>query len=239
MSSVDTNQPEGTPTWMALTAPDLPRATAFYGAVFGWTTRDDLFLLGDRVAAGFAEGAPAWTTYLATADCDATAKRVRAAGGQVVEGPTEFGGRARIALAVDPVGARFGLWQGRELPGCQVVNEPGSLVRNDLTTARPEHARAFYPQVFGFTLDRNADLPELDFTFLRRPDGHEVGGIMGVPGPADSRWATTFEVADTDETIARALAAGGKSTEPEDFVYGRMATITDPSGVEFGVIARA
>ncbi|GAB3565632.1 VOC family protein [Amycolatopsis endophytica] len=236
MSHVDTNQPEGTPTWMALTVPRPGEAARFYGAVFGWTVEDDLFLLGDRVAAGFAEGPAAWTVSLATGDCDATAKRVAAAGGTIAEGPSEFGDRARVAVAVDPVGARFGLWQGRELPGCQVVNEPGALVRNDLTTDRPEHARAFYSQVFGFTLDGNADLPELDFTFLRRPDGHEIGGIMG--STSGSGWATTFEVADTDETIARAVGHGGRSTEPEDFVYGRMATITDPFGIEFGVIAR-
>jgi len=33
-------------------------------------------------------------------------------------------------------------------------------------------------------------------------------------------------------------AAGGSATDPEDFVYGRMATITDPFGTEFSVIAR-
>jgi hypothetical protein len=33
-------------------------------------------------------------------------------------------------------------------------------------------------------------------------------------------------------------AAGGSSDAPQDFVYGRMATITDSFGTEFSVIAR-
>ena len=33
---VPDNQPEGTPTWIALGVPDLDRALDFYGALFGW-----------------------------------------------------------------------------------------------------------------------------------------------------------------------------------------------------------
>lgn len=36
MSTVTTNQPDGTPTWIDLGIPDLDRATDFYGALFGW-----------------------------------------------------------------------------------------------------------------------------------------------------------------------------------------------------------
>ncbi|MBY8852512.1 hypothetical protein K7G98_31465, partial [Saccharothrix sp. MB29] len=96
-----------------------------------------------------------------------------AAGGEVIEEPHDVADLVRTALVVDPTGARFGLWQGREHPGCRLVNEPGALVRNDLVTAEPAAARAFYRAVFDFTLDGNDDLPDWDFTFLRRPDGHE------------------------------------------------------------------
>ena len=96
--------------------------------------------------------------------------------------PMDVMGQGRMAIARDPVGAQFGLWQGAAHIGCEVVNEPGALVRNDLVTATPEPARTFYASVFDFTLDGNPDLPAFDFTFLRRPDGHEIGGIMGVAG---------------------------------------------------------
>jgi uncharacterized protein len=104
--------------------------------------------------------------------------------------------------------------------------------------ADPEPARAFYAAVFEFTLDGNPDMPDYDFTFLRRPDGHEVGGIMGDPGAVRSEWATTFEVADTDAVVAAATAAGGRSGEIQDTIYGRFAAVTDPFGADFSVIAR-
>ncbi|WAL68790.1 VOC family protein [Amycolatopsis cynarae] len=139
---------------------------------------------------------------------------------------------------MDPVGARFGLWQARAHPGCRLVNEPGTLVRNDLVTAGASSARAFYTAVFDFTLDGNEDLPGRDFTFLRRPDGHEIGGILGLADAPVSAWATTFEVADTDATVARVRGAGGTFSTPEETPYGRLATVTDPFGTKFSVIAR-
>jgi predicted enzyme related to lactoylglutathione lyase len=252
MSHVTENQPDGTPTWIDLGVPDLDRAMGFYGSLFGWEfdvgpaetgPSATCLLRGRRVAALAPDPDPDatrrwWTVYLATADCDATARRVTDAGGTLVQGPMDRGGQGRVALAVDPVGARFGLWQGRGQVGAEVVNEPGSLVRNDLVTPSPDPARAFYAAVFGFTLDRNEDLPHFDFTFLRRPDGHEIGGVMGLPDAPASAWTTTFEVADTDAVVERATAGGGSAGAPEDFIYGRMATVTDPFGAEFSVIAR-
>jgi predicted enzyme related to lactoylglutathione lyase len=47
-------------------------------------------------------------------------------------------------------------------------------------------------------------------------------------------WNTTFEVADTDATLARASS----DVVPEDTPYGRSATLTDPFGVEYSIIAR-
>ena len=193
---VDTNQPLGTPTWIDLGVPDLDRALEFYGAVFGWDfdvgpeefgRYTTCLLRGRRVAAIAVAGTQPsptvfWNVYLATDDCDATAERARDGRRHPADGADGRDGPGRMALVRDPVGAQFGLWQGRAHTGAQVVNEPGSLVRNDLVTADPEPARAFYAAVFDFTLDRNEDLPDVDFTFLRRPDGHEVGGIMGAAG---------------------------------------------------------
>ena len=247
---VDTNQPLGTPTWLDLGVPDLDRARDFYGPVFGWdfvvgpeeygdcTT----CLLRGRAAAALtteyeASSGPAWRVYLATPDCDDTVRQVRQSGGDVLVEPTDVGDQGRMAFARDPTGGVFGLWQGGAHPGCQVVNEPGSLVRNDLVTPDPGPAREFYAAVFDFTLDGNPDMPGFDFTFLRRPDGHEIGGIMGAPG-SSSAWATTFEVAGTNEAVDRAVAHGGSSDGATDFLYGRLATITDPFGAEFSIITR-
>ena len=247
---VDTNQPLGTPTWIDLGVPDLDRALAFYGAVFGWDfdigpeefgRYTMCFLRGRRVAAISEMHDPStwgfWQVYLATDDCDRTVERARGAGGTLLMEPTDVMGDGRMAIVRDPVGAHFALWEGRARHGAEAVNEPGTLVRNDLVTQDPGPAREFYAAVFDFTLDSNPDMPGFDFTFLRRPDGHEVGGIMGAPGSTSS-WSTTFEVAGTDEAVRRALDTGGRSDGPKDFLYGRLATITDPFGAQFSIITR-
>ncbi|MGI5197033.1 VOC family protein [Streptomyces sp. CA-288835] len=250
MSYVSSIQPDGTPTWIDLRVPDRERAMGFYGALFGWeydtkgaeTGLGTVCLLRGRPVAALAQ-APAttgfgWTMYFAAADCDGTAKRIVDAGGSLLKAPTDVADQGRMVIAEDPVGARFGLWEGRAHVGCEVVNEPGSLVRNDLVTPDPEPARAFYTAVFDYTLDLNETLPDFDFTFLRRGDGKEIGGIFGFPGAPNSVWATTFEVADTDAVVERARTEGATADAPEDTPYGRSATITDPFGVEFSVITR-
>ena len=252
MSVVTENQPDGTPTWIDLGVPDLDRALDFYGALFGWQfdvapaeygRYTTAYLHGGRVAALAPSHDPTstrywWNVYLAAADCDATAAAVERAGGTVVEPPSDVMEQGRMAIVRDPAGGQFGLWQGRRHIGCERVNEPNALVRNDLITDQPEMTRRFYADVFGFTLDRNPDLPEFDFTFLRRPDGHEIGGIMGVPDGAGTGWSTTFEVDDTDAAVARAVAAGGTAGPVEEMIYGKLAQVSDPFGVEFSIIAR-
>ncbi|WP_405621188.1 VOC family protein [Streptomyces sp. NBC_01508] len=247
MSVLSGNQPEGTPTWIDLRTPDRAGALAFYQVLFGWEyepyptgdVQGTRCLLRGRPVAGIVPDpdrtVAVWTMYFATDDCDGTARRVTERGGRLIEPPADLADHARTAVATDSVGARFGLWQGRSRLGSEIVNEPDSLIRNDLITPDPERARAFYTALFGFTPDRNKEVPELDFTFLRRPDGHEIGGIIGSPGVPSSAWETLFAVSDTDAVARRATESGGSSTDPEDTPYARMATVTDPAGAVFSV----
>ena len=252
MTRIDSPQPLGTPTFVDLGIPDLDRAMEFYGAVFGWdfevggeeTGRYTICRVDGRAVAAIMPNPDQaatdfwWSVYLATDDCAATAKRIEDAGGRLVQPPMDVMEQGRMAIAIDPVGAQFGLWEAGSFVGAELVNEPGALLRNDLVTPTPGPARDFYAAVFDFTLDGNPDLPGLDFTFLRRPDGHEIGGIVGDPSAPSSSWGTLFEVADTDAAVAGARAAGGSATDPQDFVYGRTAQITDPFGTVFEVGAR-
>jgi predicted enzyme related to lactoylglutathione lyase len=252
MSEVTTSQPNGTPTWIDLGIPDLDRAREFYGAVFGWefdvgpaeTGYYTMCLLRGKPVAAIMANPDAdatdfwWNMYLATDDCDGTAKRIVDSGGTLIQAPMDVMDQGRMVIAQDPVGGQFGLWQAGSFIGAQLVNEPSALLRNDLVTPTPEPARAFYPAVFDYTLDGNPALPGADFTFLRRPDGHEIGGIVGDATATSSRWGTLFEVADTDAVAAKAIAAGGRASTPTDFVYGRTAEITDPFGTPFTIGSR-
>lgn len=242
MVQIDRNQPLGTPTWIDLAVPDLAEAKQFYGAVFGWTftadARGTVCELRGLAVAGLRAETPGhgWEVHIATDDCAGTVKRAEAAGGVVVRAPHDLGQFCRAAIVTDPAGTRFGLWQGRSEPGCRLVNEPDTLIRNDLVTPDAGRARAFYAEVFDFTLDGGAEhLPGVDFTFLRRPDGHEIGGVLGTTESDVSSWSTTFAVANADETMAKVAAAGGTAGELDDMPYARLGKAVDPFGNEFWV----
>lgn len=249
MSELTTAQPAGTPTWIDLGIPDLDRAMKFYGALFGWE-----FSVGSEETGKYTQcllrGKPVaaimpnpdrnatefwWNLYFATDDCDATAARAEGAGGSILVAPMEVMDQGRMSIIRDPAGAQFGLWRAGAHIGSQIVNEPNALLRNDLVTPEPAPARDFYAAIFDYTLDANPDLAGADFTFLRRPDGHEIGGIFGDPKAKSSRWTTLFQVEDTDAAVRRAVDAGGTAAEPFDMIYGRLADITDPFGAEFQV----
>jgi uncharacterized protein len=249
MSVVTTVQPDGTPTWIDLGIPDLERAMDFYGALFDWKFEigpeesgryTTCFRDGKRVAALMPNPDPQastfwWNVYFAASDCDAVVQRAVDAGGSVLVEPMDVMDQGRMAIVRDNVGGQFGLWQAGAHLGCERVNEAGALLRNDLVTPTPDPARTFYAAVFDYTLDGNPDLPGWDFTFLRRPDGHEIGGIIGDTSATTSTWTTLFQVDDTDAAAAMANERGGNATQPQDFTYGRISTITDPFGAEFTV----
>ena len=100
------------------------------------------------------EGAPSdavWNTYIWVENADEAAAKAREAGGSVVSEPFDVTDAGRMAVLADPEGAVFCVWQARKHKGARVVNEPGSLNFNVLSTRDPEAAKRFYGAVFGWT----------------------------------------------------------------------------------------
>lgn len=242
-------QPEGTPTWLDLGIPDLDRAIDFYGTVFGWdfdrgsaeTGYYTTCLLRGKPVAALMQNVDSdpigywWNLYFAVDDCEATANKAKIAGAELLQAPMQVMEHGKMAVLRDPTGGHFALWEAGQHIGAQIVNEPSSLLRNDLITSQPGPARDFYTEVFGFTLDGDSQLEGADFTFLRRPDGHEIGGILGDPSAKTSEWGVLFAVDDVDATVARVREAGGSSEDPFDMEYGRVANVQDPFGTPFSV----
>lgn len=110
--------------WCQLNAPPAAREALkkFYGAVFGWTFRDDPMPMGEYYTTWLgADGprggmmpmppgvnAPAhWLIYFASNDVDATVSKTKATGGQVVVPGTDIPGMGRFAVLQDPKGGVF------------------------------------------------------------------------------------------------------------------------------------
>jgi predicted enzyme related to lactoylglutathione lyase len=253
MSTRTSRWPAGIPCWADLSVPDVDAAVAFYESVLGWTATDSgeeyggyrIASVRDAAAAGIgpqmAEGFPvAWTLYLATDDADAAAAAVTAHGGTLLMPPGDVGPMGRMAIAADPSGAVFGLWQAGQMIGASLVNEPGGLVWEDLRSTDPAAAQEFYRAVFGYRYEP-VEMAGPDYGTFSLPDERAplggMGGMMGSPDGTPSHWLVYFGVESTDAAVAAAEAAGGKVVMPAmDSPYGRVAAVADPVGATFCVI---
>jgi predicted enzyme related to lactoylglutathione lyase len=139
-----------------------------------------------------------------------------------------------MAIALDPQGNPFGLWQGGLNTGVQVYGEPGALVWNEASVDDPAAARGFYGEVFGFTF---AEVPGVEGYATFAVDDRPVGGLGGRVDGAPSGWSACFAVASTDAAVDAVVAGGGAVTMPAvDTDFGRFAVVTDPWGAAFSVM---
>lgn len=243
----------GIPCWTDVATTDPDDAVRFYTTVFGWehkaipTGSDPYHMFmqdGAYVAACVRQDAdavavgvpPAWITYLA-GNADEVAFRVPAAGGKVLMPPLDVEGSGRIAIIADPGGAVVGVWEAGDHVGAQLVNEPVSMIWNEVNTPDMEATAGFLEQTFGV---ETVDVPMVESGYKTFNVGREPrGGILqmteeweGVP----PHWMTYFAVDDTDATCAAILDAGGAvGIEPFDTALGRVAVVNDPQGAVFMV----
>ena len=251
MSTRDERWLQGTPNWVDLSSPDVEATVDFYQALFGWDVVDTgpdmgnyrMCLVQNREVAGIgpAQGPgapPAWTTYLAVDDADRTCEAISANGGTVALAPMAVGDQGRMAVALDPTGAAFGLWQAESMIGMSIANEPGAVVWNEQISRDPERARAFYGAVFGYTFTAMAG--ETYWTLTPPGARASVGGLGSVQGAPDAppHWMTYFMVENVDDAVATAEGAGGTAaTAAMDTPFGRTAVIVDPIGAMFSVMS--
>jgi predicted enzyme related to lactoylglutathione lyase len=250
-----TSYEPGTPSWVDLASSDLPASVAFYSSVFGWSANDQgpeagnyniMELNGTPVAGAgpiMMEGQPpAWTTYISVVDADASVAKIKAAGGMVFVEPMDVMDVGRMAVFADPTGAAAAVWQPRSHIGAGLVNEPGALAWNELSTRDVAAAKTFYGEVFGWE-NETATMGDMEYTTWTLK-GNQIGGMMTMPDmvPAEvpSYWLAYFATADCDATVATATGQGATLVAgPMDIPAGRFAVLSDAAGAMFGVIALA
>ena len=235
----------GVPCWVDTWRDDPDAVVGFYTQLFGWEAARGEYTLFRRRrldVAGLGRRAgtpPAWTTYVWVDDADATAAKVVAAGGSVVQEPFDSLDGGRIAIAADPAGAAFGVWQLGAHRGAHIVNEPGAWAMSILSTPEPEGANAFYGAVFGWTTQ------DFGGATMYRLAGY-VGGEPEQPVPRDvvavmvpgeqPAWTPDFWVPDADVAAATAQRLGATVVAPpSDTGAGRTAVLADPQGAAFTV----
>jgi predicted enzyme related to lactoylglutathione lyase len=252
---VMTKYEPGTPSWVDLGTSDPDDAGRFYSGLFGWAIMEGppeaggyrICELDGKPVAGMGprmnpDMPPWWATYISVADADETAAAIRADGGSIIVDPFDVLDVGRMAVAGDPAGAMFSIWQPRAHIGAGIVNEPNTLCWNELTTREPQHSIEFYGAVFGWTATLLPTGGPADYTEFHVGD-RGIAGLMPMTGdswPADlpNHWMVYFAVEDCDAAVARVEELGGKQMmAPTDVPPGRFATVTDPQGAVFSVIA--
>jgi predicted enzyme related to lactoylglutathione lyase len=249
--------PHGVTSWIDTEQDDPGAAARFYGGLFGWRFDDDgvASLDGVEVAAiapGRGHG-PAWNTYVAVDDADATVAAVTAGGGAILSPPADAGPAGRTAICADPAGASFRLWQAGRRRGAQLTNTPGTWNFSDLHTPDGDAAMAFYVPIFGWrtvALDPGGGVmiqvpgygdhlastvdPGIHERQAGAPPGFAdvIGGLVaGEP----AHWHVTFTVADRDGSAASAERLGATVVSSASDLWTRNALIRDPQGAEFTV----
>ncbi|MCM1965433.1 MULTISPECIES: VOC family protein [unclassified Streptomyces] len=252
---------EGAPCWVDAMFSDLEGAKTFYADVLGWTFGESsseygnytqAYSDGKAVAAVVppmpgAEGHSQWCLYLASPDAAATAAKIKAAGGELLMEPMQVGSFGTMAIAKEPSGAVFGVWQPGDHKGFEKTGEPGAYCWAEFFSRDVAKPDAFLPQVFPYGAQQMdaGDDPEMagmDFKVfsLGGPENPVLGRMnMGTDFPPEipSYVQVYFAVPDCDEAVAKTQAHGGKlHFGPMDSPFGRFAAVTDPQGAAFAVI---
>lgn len=253
--------------WYELMTPDLDGAKAFYDAVVGWRIDgpgeqpgDDFYRMIMRADGGatggalrlsdemVAEGAhPCWVGYLHVGDVDTATAAILAEGGRALAGPQDIP-QGRFAMVTDPLGAPFYIMHPVPPPGMPdavstVFDEhaPQHFAWNELFSADPEAAKAFYARHFGFEFKRTMPMGDLgDYSFIEQ-NGVEIGAIMKTPPGATRRgWTFYIRVADIDAATAAVTAHGGQVLTPPHPVPGDDWAMTgiDPQGAPFALVGK-
>ena len=119
--------------WVDLSTTDVDAAKAFYGELLGVEVESapgdpeetggyGFFMKDGKMLAGIGpvqsgEGHSAWSSYVKVEDVDASAEKVKEAGGTVFFGPADLPNEAgRVAMLRDPTGAFIGAVQQNRNP---------------------------------------------------------------------------------------------------------------------------
>jgi hypothetical protein len=243
--------------WYDLATSDVNAARKFYCDLVGWTHQDvsqgghpyGLFKVGDAGVAGlmpYPDGMkppfPVWTGYIAVADVEVMAARVKEAGGVVHRGPVEVPGVIHFAVVADPQGAVFIIAKGLEaqsMPSLP-VGTPGTMGWRELFAADWEKDFTFYEKLFGWTKAEAHNMGEMGTYQLFAAGAEPIGGMMNKPPQMPLSWWNYYINVDAiDAAKARVEKGGGSIMMGPMQVPGGQWVLQarDPQGGHFSLVA--
>ena len=245
--------------WYELMTRDPAAAKQFYDPVAGWTIEPQpsgemdyrMIDTGDGLVGGTLtltkdmtdHGArPTWLGYIGVDDVDATIATIEAKGGKVLMPANDLPDIGRIAMVADPQGNPFYIMRGSvdQVSTSFAPDKPGHTAWNELRTSDLNAAKAFYTDVFGWTLADVMPMGEMgDYQFVDH-GGRMIGAMMKAPPGAPGGWGFAFHNRDVDTAVERIRELGGKVDQGPMEVPGdqRAVMATDPEGVPFMLVGK-
>ena len=245
----------GTFCWADLTTTDQQAAKSFYGSLFGWEAEDlpvgdgvsySMMRLGGKDVAAIspqpqqqrdAGVPPTWNSYVSVESADETAENAAQLGASVHATPFDVMDAGRMAVIQDPQGAWFMVWEPRNHFGAALVNAPGALCWNELSSPDLEASQAFYGGLFGWSMNPFEQSTEPYLVIMN--DGSGNGGIRELSPPGmPPNWLVYFAVEDIDQGLAKVGELGGTTLAgPIDIGIAKVGVVQDPQGAAFAIYA--
>jgi predicted enzyme related to lactoylglutathione lyase len=242
--------------WVDLVTPHLAAAEHFYAGLFGWTFREihtqstdyALALLDGRPVGGLVAHAappgehrqPAWLTFIAASDVDATQELILKQGGKMLFAPHAYPQRGRQAVFADPQGAVFAILASSSGDPPDVLAAPGEWIWSSLITRDPGAAAAFYQSIFGYEVFDATGDDGIEHLILSTDDyaRASVNALPESSGHRHPHWLNFVRVLDTEQMTVTATQLGGRVlVEPRmDRHGGKVAVVADPDGAPFGLL---
>jgi predicted enzyme related to lactoylglutathione lyase len=247
--------PSGRFCWFEYVSTESQKAQGFFGELFNWKTQSmpapalpggqyTMIAAGEHTIGGYLAtppGAPShahWLSHLQVEDAAATAAKIKSAGGKVHKEPSKMGDMGTYAIAADPLGAVFALWQPVKPEQAEFRGVAGTFCWNELVTDSVASSVAFYEAVGGFKGEPMEMGPAGTYHVLNS-FGKGRAGVMKSPKPGiPQQWLPYVQVASADDTLAKAKRLGCEIKMAAEDVpgVGRIAVFTDPLGAPIGIL---
>ncbi len=238
--------------WFELLTKEMDKATSFYPEALPWRIEPiemqdgssyTMIKVGDAGIGGLmtpqGDVPTAWVSYVSVADVDATAEKVKAAGGTTHMDAIDVLGVGRMQPVSDAQGGMFCLFKA-ETADPERVEGPGSLHWNELWTQDTSASLAFYEDVLGYTHEEMT-MPNGTYYILKDGDTPRGGLLQAPSSDIPTMWLQYITVDDCDAALTRAKQNGATIVaEPVDAEgVGRFGIFRDPIGGMIGVIKPA
>ena len=251
--------------WYDLMTTDLESAKNFYKHVIGWETQlyegnpEGPYVMwsnrgqpiGGIVAIDAStEPVPpphsrdhgSWLPYVSTPDLGASAKQVKDLGGTIYVEPTDIPDGGRFAVAADPHGASFGLFQHTAAEEEYKDWAPGigEFSWHELAAVEFQAAFDFYQALFGWKQTSEFDMGQHGIYHMYGQKGEEYGGMFTKTPDMLGGWVLYAQVDDINSAVKAVKEHGGQMlVGPMEVPGGGLiAQCLDPQKALFALYAK-